>query len=80
MHRCRTSAIRHTALRLSGWQSPPGLSLEAGLSLELAYARAPSPGCRALSPRLSPEQPATLKLLLVVWPKNSLGPYDTWTV
>ncbi|RXI02208.1 hypothetical protein DVH24_026738 [Malus domestica] len=27
MHRCRTSAIRHTVLRLSGWQSLSGLSL-----------------------------------------------------
>ena len=46
MHRCRTSAISHTALRLSGWQSPPGLSLGPGLSLELAYAGAPSPAVR----------------------------------
>ncbi|KAM0959496.1 hypothetical protein ACFX2C_024647 [Malus domestica] len=67
MHRCRTSAIRHTALRLSRAGNPRRACRSGPFSSSVpratSNAGSPSPGRWALFPCLSPEQPTTLKLL-----------------
>ncbi|CAN6564908.1 unnamed protein product [Malus baccata var. baccata] len=63
MHRCRTSTICHTALRLSGERFLPGLSLGPARAPSPAHARPPSLGYLALFESQSIELLPTVELL-----------------